>query len=149
MQHEAVVAAVDAVAAAHRIGVAGIGGQVVEATALPPSDSGHGRNWVELVVTDTGEGMTDQVKRQAIEPFFTTRSLAESTGLGLSMVYGFVTQSGGEVRIDSTQGEGTRVTLRFPRLDPSTVTPSVVRRPVVLLVEDDPGVRRRRRPWPP
>jgi PAS domain S-box-containing protein len=114
----------------------------VEATALPPSDSGHGRNWVELVVTDTGEGMTDQVKRQAIEPFFTTRSLAESTGLGLSMVYGFVTQSGGEVRIDSTQGEGTRVTLRFPRLDPSTVTPSVVRRPVVLLVEDDPGVRR-------
>ena len=58
------------------------------------------------------------------------------------MVYGFVTQSGGEVRIDSTQGEGTRVTLRFPRLDPSTVTPAVVRRPVVLLVEDDPGVRR-------
>lgn len=114
----------------------------VDGSSLPVSDNGHGRDWVELEVSDTGEGMTEQVKQRAIEPFFTTRSIAESAGLGLSMVYGFVMQSGGEVRIDSTPSVGTRVTLRFPRLEANVVSPTVARRPAVLLVEDDAGVRR-------
>ncbi|MFN8668392.1 MAG: protoglobin domain-containing protein [Gemmatimonadaceae bacterium] len=109
---------------------------------LPAADRGHGRDWVELEVSDTGEGMTEQVKQRAIEPFFTTRSIAESAELGLSMVYGFVTQSGGEVHIDSTPQVGTRVTLRLPRLGVSTTPETLSRRPAVLLVEDDPGIRR-------
>ncbi len=114
----------------------------VHGASLPAADAGHGRDWVELEVCDTGEGMTEQVKQRAIEPFFTTRSLAESAGLGLSMEYGFVTQSGGEVRIESTPQVGTRVTMRLPRLAASAAPETLSRRPAVLLVEDDAGIRR-------
>ena len=68
--------------------------------------------------------------------------LAESAGLGLSMEYGFVTQSGGEVRIESTPQVGTRVTMRLPRLAASAAPETLSRRPAVLLVEDDAGIRR-------
>lgn len=68
-----------------------------------------------LTVEDTGRGMTDEVKARAVDPFFTTKPMGQGTGLGLSMVYGFVRQSGGQLQIGSTQGQGTRVSLFMPR----------------------------------
>ncbi len=71
--------------------------------------------YVSIAVTDTGAGMPPAVAARAFDPFFTTKPRGEGTGLGLSMVYGFVRQSGGQVRIDSTEGAGATVTLYLPR----------------------------------
>ena len=70
-------------------------------------------NTVTIAVIDEGVGMSPEVVDQAMEPYFTTRSKTGGSGLGLAMVYGFVRQSGGEVRITSRLGEGTRVELCF------------------------------------
>ncbi len=70
---------------------------------------------VALSVTDSGQGMDPETLRHAVDPFFTTKEVGKGTGLGLSMVYGFVTQSGGALRIRSTEGKGTTVTMFFPR----------------------------------
>jgi signal transduction histidine kinase/ActR/RegA family two-component response regulator len=105
--------------------------------------------YVMLAVTDTGTGMPPEVRERAFEPFFTTKAVGDGSGLGLSMVYGFVKQSGGHVTIYSEQGEGTTIKLYLPR---STGTATVERRPVtdevpvargetVLVVEDDSNVR--------
>jgi signal transduction histidine kinase len=72
--------------------------------------------WAELTVTDTGAGMTDEVRLRAFEPFFSTRGLGEASGLGLATVHGIVGQSGGSVDVESRLGEGTRVTIRLPRV---------------------------------
>ena len=74
---------------------------------------GHGDH-VLLCVSDTGEGMDPETLLRAAEPFFTTRDIGEGSGMGLPMVVGTVSQLGGDVHIDSTPGEGTTVTLRFP-----------------------------------
>jgi CheY-like chemotaxis protein/two-component sensor histidine kinase len=106
-------------------------------------------DYVELYVADTGQGMPPEVLRQAFEPFFTTKPLGLGTGLGLSMVYGFLNQIGGDAKIESTVGQGTVVRLYLPRSSrrlnaaPEGVMPPV---PVgagetVLLVEDDQSVR--------
>ncbi|WP_294238475.1 PAS domain-containing protein [uncultured Sphingomonas sp.] len=71
--------------------------------------------YLVLCVTDTGTGMTPDVIEKAFDPFFTTKPLGQGTGLGLSMIYGFAKQSGGQVRIQSTPGEGTTVYLYLPR----------------------------------
>ncbi|MFC4727007.1 hybrid sensor histidine kinase/response regulator [Coralloluteibacterium thermophilus] len=72
-------------------------------------------DYVELVVADTGVGMTPEVAERAFDPFFTTKPMGQGTGLGLSMVHGYAHQSGGGVRLDSTRGHGTTVTLLLPR----------------------------------
>lgn len=77
-------------------------------------DIPHGE-YVVLCVTDTGTGMTPDVIEKAFDPFFTTKPLGQGTGLGLSMIYGFAKQSGGQVRIESTPGGGTTVHLYLPR----------------------------------
>jgi signal transduction histidine kinase len=71
--------------------------------------------YVSIAVTDTGCGMPPDVVARAFDPFFTTKPLGQGTGLGLSMIYGFATQSGGQVRIHSALGAGTTVRLYLPR----------------------------------
>jgi signal transduction histidine kinase/CheY-like chemotaxis protein len=71
--------------------------------------------YVALSVSDTGGGMTPTVMARAFDPFFTTKPIGEGTGLGLSMVYGFARQSGGQVRIDSELGHGAKVRIYLPR----------------------------------
>jgi signal transduction histidine kinase/CheY-like chemotaxis protein len=105
--------------------------------------------YVMVRVADTGTGMTAEVRAKAFEPFFTTKGPGEGSGLGLSQVFGFVRQSGGDVTIDSTPGEGTIVTLLLPRsarqpadLAPEPMAFSIERhRAAILLVDDDPPVR--------
>jgi|GEM_PF-5574898 len=104
---------------------------------------------VELAVRDTGSGIPADILPKVIEPFFTTKGDGQSTGLGLSMVYGFVRQSGGRFAIDSTPGEGTRVALFLPpalaaerSVDPVAVESDAERGTEhILVVEDDPVVR--------
>ena len=76
------------------------------------------RGWVDLAVSDTGEGMTKDVVEHAMEPFFTTKPVGKGTGLGLAQVFGLVSQSGGSVEIDSQVGAGTTITLRFKAAEP-------------------------------
>jgi PAS domain S-box-containing protein len=71
--------------------------------------------YVSISVTDTGTGMTPEVVARAFDPFFTTKPLGQGTGLGLSMIYGFVKQSGGHIRIYSQPGSGTTVRMKLPR----------------------------------
>ncbi len=108
-------------------------------------------DFVLLSVTDTGVGMTAEVLERAVEPFFTTKHLGHGTGLGLSMVYGFVKQSGGHVKIESAPNRGTRVRLYLPRSEAATQAADAAteteaagisgRDRTILLVEDDAGVR--------
>jgi PAS domain S-box-containing protein len=97
-------------------------------------------------VVDTGAGMGAEVLSRAIEPFFTTKGQGRGSGLGLSMVYGFVRQSGGELRIDSRLGYGTQVEVLLPVAEGESAEPAATPEAVatgqgmVLVVEDDPGV---------
>ena len=77
---------------------------------LPPGQ------YISVCVTDTGVGMTPAVIARAFDPFFTTKPIGEGTGLGLSMIYGFAKQSGGQVRIYSEVGRGTTVCIYLPSL---------------------------------
>ncbi len=104
--------------------------------------------YVLLAVTDTGEGMTAEVLERAFEPFFSTKPVGKGSGLGLSMVYGFVKQSGGHVKIYSEPGEGTTVRIYLPRskeeedrltdIDYGPVTGGTE---TILVAEDDDEVR--------
>lgn len=99
----------------------------------------HGDSMVQLDVRDNGCGMTPEVLAHATEPFFTARADGTGTGLGLATVYGFMRQSGGDVVIESKQGEGTLIRLLLPLADPSALTAQANLGPLrVLLVEDDP-----------
>ena len=69
----------------------------------------------QLAVINTGSGMPEEVRRRAVDPFFTTKPQGKGTGLGLSMTFGFVRQSGGYLVIDSAPGKGTAITILMPR----------------------------------
>ena len=107
--------------------------------------------YIAVALTDTGMGMTPEVRARAFEPFFTTKETGKGSGLGLSMVYGFAKQSGGDVVIDSTPGQGTSVTLYLPcardvaatAMEAPTVGGELMPRgsETVLVVEDDAHVR--------
>jgi signal transduction histidine kinase/CheY-like chemotaxis protein len=107
--------------------------------------------YVMLAVTDTGTGMTEDVRVKAFEPFFTTKPMGRGSGLGLSMVYGFARQSGGHVRIYSELGQGTTVKLYLPRWFGEEDQPPIERgagqqlraegQETILVVEDDGEVR--------
>ena len=107
-------------------------------------------NWVLMAVEDNGIGMTQEVMARIFEPFFTTKRVGEGTGLGLSTVYGIVTQGGGRVLVQSAPGAGTTVQVLLPMHmavantdangSSSVSTDSHVAR--VLVVEDEPGLRR-------
>ncbi len=111
---------------------------------LPPGQ------FISLCVTDTGVGMTPEVIARAFDPFFTTKPLGEGTGLGLSMIYGFVRQSGGQVRIYSEVGKGATICLYLPRHIGAVQDPNDVVLPeridpgdgeTVLVIDDEPTVR--------
>lgn len=84
----------------------------------PPEELLPG-DYVTICVSDTGTGMTADVIAKAFDPFFTTKPIGQGTGLGLSMIYGYIKQSGGHVAIESAVGKGTRVTLYLPRVQPA------------------------------
>ncbi len=102
---------------------------------------------VALDVSDTGEGMDTETLAHLFEPFFTTKSVGKGTGLGLATVYGIVTQSGGELRVESAPGQGTVFHITLPRIDEPAAgeTPRATVRPpggkeTVLIAEDEDGI---------
>ena len=113
---------------------------------IAPDARGAGP-YIAVAISDTGTGMPEEVRERAFEPFFTTKDVGRGTGLGLSTVYGFVTQSHGTVTLASEPGAGTTVTLYIPQADtPEAFDEAVPDDPVppglsVLLVEDDADVR--------
>ena len=108
--------------------------------------------YLSLCVTDTGTGMTPEVQSRAFDPFYTTKPIGEGTGLGLSMIYGFARQSGGQVRIYSEVGTGTTICIYLPRLydqeeadEPAIAAEAAeahaTGKRTVLVVDDEPTVR--------
>ena len=105
--------------------------------------------YVMLAITDTGTGMSEQVKARLFEPFFTTKGVGEGTGLGLSSCYGIIKQSGGHISVYSERGRGTTFKIYLPQVEQQAKTPikspSSLALPrgieTILLVEDDPALR--------
>jgi CheY-like chemotaxis protein len=102
-----------------------------------------GKDYVCVAFTDTGSGMSTEVRERAFEPFFSTKGVGKGTGLGLSMAYGFVKQSGGHIEIDSEPGRGASVTILLPRTTdaavekPATPAATVAGGAETILVVDD------------
>lgn len=117
----------------------------IEKTEDSQSSDNSSFRYIEFAVTDNGPGMPEEVKRRAINPFFTTKSSNSGTGLGLSMVYGFIQQSNGELRIYSEPEQGTTMRMLLPRGTPSGVrekrlereTPPKGQGEKILIVEDE------------
>jgi PAS domain S-box-containing protein len=113
------------------------------AASLPPGVDAAPGPYVRITVEDNGVGMTREIASHAFEPFFTTKEATGASGLGLSTVYGIVTQSGGHVRLDSVPGRGTIVQVFLPAVDAGDELAMVTPPPMatVLLVEDEEAVR--------
>jgi PAS domain S-box-containing protein len=113
-----------------------------------PPDLATG-DYVLISVSDTGEGMSEEVLRRAMEPFFTTKEPGKGSGLGLSMVHGVATQSGGGLHIDSRLSRGTAVNVYLPRArrvsaaarERKPLSATVHERATIMVVDDDPDVR--------
>jgi len=124
--------------------------QWLDAVAALANDLPAGE-YLSLTVTDTGTGMAPGVIAKAFDPFFTTKPIGEGTGLGLSMIYGFAKQSGGQVRISSELGKGTSMCIYLPRYHgeagASTAAPAQSAAALtgscgtILIVDDEPTVR--------
>jgi len=122
----------------------------IDADAAREGDVPAG-DYVALCVSDTGIGMAPEIMERAFDPFFTTKPIGQGTGLGLSMIYGFVRQSGGHVRMQSEPGRGTSVWLYLPRHmaaapaaeAPAALPPAPRAEPgeTVLVVDDEATVR--------
>lgn len=115
----------------------------------PAGDLAAG-DYVELTISDTGEGIAPEVLERILEPFFTTKPVGKGTGLGLPMVYGFAQRSGGALAIQSEVGQGTRVSLYLPRArngappaaeEVRALASGAAIRGRILVVDDEPGVR--------
>ncbi len=125
--------------------------------SVPESGTGRCLNiepgdYVRLTVSDTGEGMSQQVMTRIFEPFFTTKDSDKGTGLGLSICHGIVTCSGGTITVESVPGDGAAFNILLPRLNPPDVDVSASSRGdgkrtmpsgigTILLAEDEPSVR--------
>ncbi|MEH3021789.1 MAG: PAS domain S-box protein [Pseudomonas oryzihabitans] len=131
------------------------GGRLVLETALDPLGELAAEHelpagdYVRLTIADTGSGMPAEVVDRAFDPFFTTKPIGQGTGLGLSMLYGFIKQSGGHVSLESAPGAGTRVSLWLPCAEPAIQAAANAPQAAIaqsrgerlLLVEDDVSVR--------
>jgi PAS domain S-box-containing protein len=122
----------------------------VDRLEAEPHEEVRPGEYVLVSVTDNGVGMSEQVLSRAFDPFFTTKGPGRGTGLGLSMVYGFVKQSGGHVRLSSTVGVGTSAKIYLPRSQQTALPTEPPRAAsndprgsgeIILVVEDDPHVR--------
>jgi PAS domain S-box-containing protein len=113
------------------------------------SDEVAAGDYVQITVRDTGTGMSEEVLEHVFEPFYTTKDVGEGSGLGLSMVYGFARQSGGDAVIESEPGTGTQVKILLPRAEADVASRERTqfsnlkrgRGESVLVLEDDPDVR--------
>ncbi len=126
---------------------------IISASKVVPdwagADGRPGTEFVELKIEDTGMGMTPETQAHVFEPFFTTKSPERGTGLGLSTVYGFLKQSGGNITVSSKLNQGTVFRLYVPAASPKGVAPTVppLQAPdkkyqgTILVVEDDDNVR--------
>jgi CheY-like chemotaxis protein len=133
------------------------GGQLTIETGNISIDAGYSRHhsdippgrYVMLAVSDTGTGITPEVKARLFEPFFTTKAPGTGTGLGLATCHGIVKQSGGHISVYSEIGHGSTFKVYLPAVDeaatplPAAIRPAAMRAAgeTVLLVEDDPSVR--------
>jgi two-component system, cell cycle sensor histidine kinase and response regulator CckA len=141
-----VVNARDASETGGRIGIETTNCEIDDGFALVHPGSVPG-SYVRLTVSDTGAGMTEEVKRRIFEPFFTTKEMGRGTGLGLATVYGIVKQSGGYIDVISQPEQGARFDIYLPRVYQPADT---LKRPMgedlsqghqtILVVEDEPGV---------
>jgi two-component system cell cycle sensor histidine kinase/response regulator CckA len=105
--------------------------------------------YVQLTVTDTGDGMSEEVRRQIFEPFFTTKELGKGTGLGLATAYGIVSQAGGSITVETGVGDGTTFRILLPAVEQWSQPKKTAAAPVaplgtetILLAEDEEDVRR-------
>ena len=126
------------------------GNAYLDETYAAPLDEVKPGQYVMIAVSDNGVGMTKDVAARAFDPFFTTKDAGHGTGLGLSQVYGFITQSGGHVKIYSEPGEGTTVKLYLPRFNAAAMpeiaaatraVPAGPAKESILVVEDEAEVR--------
>ena len=133
------------------------GGELTIQTGLVPAGSienpgfpvNESKDYVEISVRDTGDGMKEETKRRLFEPFYTTKNVGKATGLGLAVVYGIMRQHDGYIGVESEQGKGTVIKLYFPAVEnigiPQTQSNEAFqlesRGETVMLVEDDDGVR--------
>lgn len=128
-----------------RDAMGGSGTLRIAASNLAPADGAHR---IVLTVTDDGCGMPPEVLANVFDPFYTTKDAGKGTGLGMSMVYGFVRQSEGTIRIDSAVGAGTTIVVELPRVAGEhefarETVPAQAHggHETILLVDDDPAIR--------